>query len=126
MSNYVMTIEHLTKVYDEKEILRDISLAFYPGAKIGVLGSNGSGKSTLLRIMAGEDTSYDGEVRPLKGIKIGFFHQEPKLDPEQTVGEAIAEAVGESQAILDRYNDVNMQLGEDVTPEQMEKLLDEQ
>jgi ATP-binding cassette ChvD family protein len=126
MSNYVMTIEHLTKVYDEKEILKNISLAFYPGAKIGVLGVNGSGKSTLLRIMAGEDTSYDGEVRPLKGIKIGFFHQEPKLDPEQTVGEAIAEAVVESQAVLDRYNEVNMKLGEDMSPEEMEKLLDEQ
>lgn len=124
--NYVMTIEHLTKVYDEKEILKNISLAFYPGAKIGVLGSNGSGKSTLLRIMAGEDKSFDGEVRPLKGTKIGFFHQEPRLDPEQTVGESIAEAVGESQAILDRYNDVNMKLGEDMSPEEMEKLLEEQ
>ncbi|HEX6987505.1 MAG TPA: ATP-binding cassette domain-containing protein, partial [Planctomycetaceae bacterium] len=73
-ANYVMTIEGLTKVYDEKEILKNVWLAFYPGAKIGVLGNNGAGKSTLLRIMAGEDKAYDGEVRPAKGIKIGFFH----------------------------------------------------
>jgi energy-dependent translational throttle protein EttA len=125
-AHYVMTIEHLTKVYDEKEILKNISLAFYPGAKIGVLGANGSGKSTLLRIMAGEDKNYDGEVRPHKGTKIGFFHQEPKLDPEQTVGESIAEAVADSQAILDRYNEVNMKLGEDMSPEEMEDLLEEQ
>lgn len=125
-AHYVMTIEHLTKVYDEKEILRDISLAFYPGAKIGVLGANGSGKSTLLRIMAGEDKSYDGEVRPHKGTKIGFFHQEPQLDPEQTVGESIAEALADSQAVLDLYNEVNMKLGEDMSPEEMEELLEEQ
>lgn len=125
-SNYIMTIEDLTKIYDDKQILKNIWLAFYPGAKIGVLGHNGTGKSTLLRIMAGEDTAYEGEVRAQKGIKIGFFHQEPKLDPDQTVGEAIAEAVAESQAILDRYNDVNMKLGEDLSPEEMEKVLEEQ
>ncbi|MBA3314798.1 MAG: energy-dependent translational throttle protein EttA [Planctomycetaceae bacterium] len=125
-ANYIMTIEGLTKIYDEKEILKNIWLSFYPGAKIGVLGSNGAGKSTLLRIMAGEDKNYEGEVRPAKGIKIGFFHQEPKLDPDQTVGESIAEAVADSQAILDRYNDVNMQLGEDLTREEMDKVLEEQ
>ncbi|MGC1275545.1 MAG: energy-dependent translational throttle protein EttA [Planctomycetaceae bacterium] len=125
-ANYVMTIEDLTKVYDEKEILKNVWLAFYPGAKIGVLGNNGAGKSTLLRIMAGEDKNYEGEVRPLKGTRIGFFHQEPKLDPDQTVGEAIAEAVADSQAILDRYNDVNLRLAEDLTPSEMEKVLEEQ
>ena len=125
-ANYVMTIEGLTKVYDEKEILKDVWLAFYPGAKIGVLGNNGAGKSTLLRILAGEDKNYEGEVRVLKGTKIGFFHQEPQLDPEQTVGEAIAEAVADSQATLDRYNDVNMQLAEDLSPDEMEKVLEEQ
>ena len=125
-ANYIMTIEDLTKIYDDKQILKNIWLAFYPGAKIGVLGHNGTGKSTLLRIMAGEDTAYEGEVRSQKNINIGFFHQEPKLDPEQTVGESIAEAVAESQAILDRYNDVNMKLGEDLTPDEMEKVLEEQ
>ena len=86
---YIMTIENLTRMYDEKEILSDIWLSFYPGAKIGVLGNNGSGKSTLLRIMAGEDKDFMGTVRPAKGIKIGYFAQEPRLDPTKTVGECI-------------------------------------
>ncbi|MEZ6122995.1 MAG: energy-dependent translational throttle protein EttA [Planctomycetaceae bacterium] len=123
---YIMTIEHLTRLYDEKEILSDIWLAFYPGAKIGVLGNNGAGKSTLLRIMAGEDKDYMGTVRPAKGIKIGYFPQEPRLDPDKTVGECIEEAVAESRAILEKFNDISMKLGEDMSPEEMEKLLDEQ
>ena len=125
-ANYIMTIEDLTKVYDEKAILKNIWLAFYPGAKIGVLGNNGSGKSTLLRIMAGEDKGFEGTVRPAKNIKIGFFHQEPKLEPNQTVGESIAEAVADSQAALDRYNELSMKLGEELTPGEMEAVLDEQ
>lgn len=123
---YIMTIEHLTRLYDEKEVLSDIWLAFYPGAKIGVLGNNGAGKSTLLRIMAGEDTDYMGTVRPAKGIRIGYFPQEPRLDPAKTVGECIEEAVAESRAILDRFNELSMKLGEDMSPEEMEKLLEEQ
>ncbi len=123
---YIMTIENLTRMYDEKEILSDVWLSFYPGAKIGVLGNNGSGKSTLLRIMAGEDKDYMGTVRPAKGIKIGYFQQEPHLDPTKTVGECIAEAVAESRAILDRFNDISMKLCEDLTPEEMEKTLEEQ
>ncbi len=121
-----MTIENLTRIYDEKEILSDIWLAFYPGAKIGVLGNNGSGKSTLLRIMAGEDKDFMGTVRPAKGIRIGYFPQEPRLDPTKTVGECIEEAVAESRAILDRFNELSMKLCEDLTPEEMEKTLDEQ
>lgn len=104
---YIFTIEQLTLMREEKEILSNIWLSFYPGAKIGVLGNNGAGKSTLLRIMAGEETNYMGEVRPAKGIKIGYFPQEPRLDPEKTVGECLAEGVAEPQAILDRYNEVN-------------------
>ena len=77
---YIFTIEHLTKTYDEKAVLSDIWLAFFPGAKIGVIGNNGAGKSTLLRIMAGEDTDFMGEARPMKGIKVGYFPQEPRLD----------------------------------------------
>jgi sulfate-transporting ATPase len=123
---YIMTIEHLTRLYDEKEVLSDIWLAFYPGAKIGVLGSNGSGKSTLLRIMAGEDTDYMGTVRPAKGIRIGYFPQEPRLDPTKTVGECIEEAVLESRAILDRFNEISMKLGEEMSPDEMESLLEEQ
>lgn len=123
---YIMTIENLTRMYDEKEVLSDIWLAFYPGAKIGVLGNNGAGKSTLLRIMAGEDTDYMGTVRPAKGIKIGYFPQEPRLDPAKTVGECIEEAVADSRAVLDRFNEISMKLGEDMSPEQMEDLLEEQ
>jgi sulfate-transporting ATPase len=123
---YIMTIEHLTRMYDEKEVLSDIWLAFYPGAKIGVLGSNGSGKSTLLRIMAGEDKDYMGTVRPAKGIRIGYFPQEPRLDPQKTVGECIEDSVKESRAILERFNELSMKLCEDLSPEEMEKVLDEQ
>ena len=123
---YIMTIEDLTRIYDEKEVLSNIWLAFYPGAKIGVLGNNGAGKSTLLRIMAGEDKDFEGEVRPAKDIRIGYFPQEPRLDPELTVDECIEQAVSESRAILDRYNDLNMKLCEDLSPEEMEKVLEEQ
>ena len=91
---YVMTIESLTRMYDEEVVLDNIWLSFYPGAKIGVLGINGSGKSTLLRIMAGEDKDFMGTVRPAKGLKIGYFPQEPRLDETQTVDQALQEAVG--------------------------------
>ena len=123
---YVMTIEGLTRIYDEVAVLENIWLAFFPGAKIGVLGNNGAGKSTLLRIMAGEDKDFMGTVRPAKGIRIGYFPQEPRLDESQTVDEALQEAVAESRAILDRYNELNMQLCEDLSPEEMEKVLEEQ
>ena len=123
---YIMTIESLTRMYDEKEILSDIWLSFYPGAKIGVLGGNGAGKSTLLKIMAGEDKDYMGTVRPAKGVKIGYFPQEPRLDPERSVGECVEDAVADSRAILDRFNEISMKLGEDMSPEEMENLLDEQ
>ena len=123
---YIMTIENLTRMYDEKEVLKDICLSFYPGAKIGVLGDNGAGKSTLLRILAGEDTDFMGTVRPAKGTKIGYFPQEPRLDPEKTVGECMEEAVAESRAILDRFNELSMQLGENMSPDEMEKVLEQQ
>jgi ATP-binding cassette ChvD family protein len=123
---YIFTIEQLTLMREEKEILSNIWLSFYPGAKIGVLGNNGAGKSTLLRIMAGEDKSYMGEVRPAKGIKIGYFPQEPRLDPNKTVGECLAEGVAEPQAILDRYNEVNNKFAEPMSDEEMNKLIAEQ
>ena len=123
---YIMSIENLTRMYDEKEVLSNICLSFYPGAKIGVLGDNGAGKSTLLRILAGEDTDFMGTVRPAKGTRIGYFPQEPRLDPEKTVGECVEEAVAESRAILDRFNELSMKLGEDMSPEEMEKVLEQQ
>ncbi|MDA1015724.1 MAG: energy-dependent translational throttle protein EttA [Planctomycetota bacterium] len=123
---YVMTIEALTRIHDQKEVLSNIWLSFFPGAKIGVLGNNGAGKSTLLRIMAGEDPHFEGTVRPAKNVKIGYFPQEPRLDNSKTVDECIQEAVAESQAILDRFNELSMLFGEDMSPEEMDKLLEEQ
>ncbi|MFM7163513.1 MAG: ATP-binding cassette domain-containing protein, partial [Planctomycetaceae bacterium] len=123
---YIFTMEQVTKIYEQKEVLSDIWLSFYPGAKIGVLGANGAGKSTLLKIMAGDDTNFMGTARPAKGIEIGYFRQEPRLDPDATVDQCVQQAVARSQAILDRYNDLNMKLGEDLTPEQMEEVLAEQ
>ncbi len=123
---YIFTMEGVTRLYEQKEVLSNIWLSFYPGAKIGVLGNNGSGKSTLLRIMAGEDRDFMGHAQPAKGITIGYFPQEPRLDPEHTVDQCIQEAVAPSRAILDRYNELNMKLGEDLSPDEMEQVLDEQ
>ncbi len=123
---YIFTIEGLTRIYDQKEVLHDIWLAFFPGAKIGVLGNNGAGKSTLLRIMAGEDLDFMGTVRPANGIKIGYFAQEPRLDGSLTVDECIEQAVANSRSILNRYNALNMKLAEDLSPDDMEQIIEEQ
>jgi len=123
---YIFTIEALTRIYEQKEVLSNIWLAFFPGAKIGVLGNNGAGKSTLLRIMAGEDQDFMGTARPMKGIKIGYFPQEPRLDPSKTVDECIQESVAESQAVIDTYNELNMKLGEDLSPEEMDEVIEKQ
>jgi ATP-binding cassette ChvD family protein len=107
-------------------IIEDISLSFFPGAKIGVLGLNGSGKSTLLRIMAGLDKDFDGEARPQPGINIGYLPQEPELDPEKDVRGNVEEGIGDTKALLDRFNDISMQFGEPMDDEQMNALLEEQ
>ncbi|ACR67847.1 energy-dependent translational throttle protein EttA [Edwardsiella ictaluri] len=107
MAQYVYTMNRVGKIVPPKRhILKDISLSFFPGAKIGVLGLNGAGKSTLLRIMAGVDTDIEGEARPQPGIKIGYLPQEPKLNLEQTVREAVEEAVGEVKQALTRLDEV--------------------
>ena len=121
MAQYAYTIENLSKVYDDREILRDVTLAFLPGAKIGVLGNNGAGKSTLMRIIAGQDTDYFGEAKAAKGVTIGYFSQEPDLDDAQTVEQSIDAAVAKSQGVLDRYYEVSAKMGEDLAPEAMEK-----
>lgn len=106
-SQFVYTMHRVGKVVPPKRhILKDISLSFFPGAKIGVLGLNGAGKSTLLRIMAGVDKEFEGEARPQPGIKIGYLPQEPKLDPQQTVREAVEEAVAEVKNALTRLDEV--------------------
>ncbi|AMN47524.1 ABC transporter ATP-binding protein [Steroidobacter denitrificans] len=128
MAQFIYTMNRVSKVVPPKRvILRDISLSFFPGAKIGVLGLNGSGKSTLLRIMAGVDQEFDGEARPQPGIKIGLLAQEPELDPDQDVRGNVVQGVAEIQALLDRFNAVSDQFADpDLGEEQMNKLLEEQ
>ncbi|MGL5266390.1 MAG: ATP-binding cassette domain-containing protein, partial [Plesiomonas shigelloides] len=107
MAQYVYSMHRVGKVVPPKRhILKDISLSFFPGAKIGVLGLNGAGKSTLLRIMAGVDTEIEGEARPQPGLKVGYLPQEPKLNPEHTVREAIEDAVAEVKNALTRLDEV--------------------
>ena len=117
MSQYIYTMNRVSKVVPPKrQIIKDISLSFFPGAKIGLLGLNGSGKSTVLRIMAGVDTDFEGEARPQPGIKVGYLAQEPQLDPEMTVREAVEEGVGEvlqAQAALDKIYDAYAEEGAD-------------
>jgi len=103
---YIFQIEHLTKVYDRKEVLKDIWLAFYPGAKIGVLGSNGAGKSTLLRIMALQDREFIGTARAEPGISIVYVPQEPKLTEGKTVLENIEEAVAPVRNLLKQKEEI--------------------
>jgi ATP-binding cassette ChvD family protein len=128
MAQFIYTMNRVSKVVPPKRvILRDISLSFFPGAKIGVLGLNGSGKSTLLRIMAGQDQEIEGEARPQPGIKIGLLSQEPQLDPNKDVRGNVVEGVGEIQGLLDRFNAVSDQFADpDLSEEKMNKLLEEQ
>ncbi|MDZ4850427.1 MAG: energy-dependent translational throttle protein EttA [Pirellulaceae bacterium] len=122
---YIYQIEDLTKKRGAKEVLKGIHLAFYPGAKIGVLGSNGSGKSTLLRIMAGADTQFDGSAKLAKGFTAGYLAQEPQLDETKDVQGNVEEAVAKRRVVLDRYNEISMLLGEVTDDKQMQKLCDE-
>jgi energy-dependent translational throttle protein EttA len=124
---YIYTMKGLGKVHPpDAQVLKDIWLSFLPGAKIGVLGLNGAGKSSLLKIMAGEDTEFIGEAFPAEGITVGFLPQEPRLDPTKDVKGNVEEGVAATKALLDRYDELNMKLGEDLSPEQMDKVLEEQ
>ena len=122
---YIYTITELTKKHGPREVLKEVYLAFYPGAKIGVLGRNGTGKSTLLRIMAGQDTEFDGEARLTDGFTCGYLPQEPQLNPEKDVWGNVEEAVAPRRAMLDRYNQISVELAEPMDDEQMMKLCDE-
>jgi len=127
MAQYIFTMNRVSKVVPPKRtILRDISLSFFPGAKIGVLGLNGSGKSSLLRIMAGMDPNIDGEARPQPGIRVGFLPQEPELNPEQDVRSVVMEGVGGTFALLERFNHISDLFGEPMDDLKMNKLLEEQ
>lgn len=107
MAQFVYTMNRVGKIVPPKrQILKDISLSFFPGAKIGVLGLNGAGKSTLLKIMAGVDTEIEGEAIPMPGIKIGYLPQEPVLDPEKTVRETVAEGLGDIFDAQEKLNKV--------------------
>lgn len=123
---YIYQILDLTKKYGTREVLKNIWLAFYPGAKIGVLGKNGAGKSTLLRIMAGEDRDFDGEARLSEGYTVGFVPQEPRLDPESDVRGNLEEAVAETRALLRKFEELSARFAEPLEPEAMEKLLEQQ
>jgi energy-dependent translational throttle protein EttA len=124
---YIYTMKGLGKVHPpDSVVLKDIWLSFLPGAKIGVLGLNGAGKSSLLKIMAGEDAEFIGEAFPADGITVGFLPQEPRLNPNKDVKGNVEEGVAATKALLDRYDELNMKLGEDLTPEQMDKVLEEQ
>jgi energy-dependent translational throttle protein EttA len=124
MAQYIYTMNRVSKVVPPKRtILRDISLSFFPGAKIGVLGLNGSGKSTLLRIMAGMDSSFDGEARPQGGIRIGFLPQEPELDAAKDVRTTVMEGLGETFRQLQEFNAISDKFADPMDDEQMNTLL---
>ncbi|HKJ22271.1 MAG TPA: energy-dependent translational throttle protein EttA [Gammaproteobacteria bacterium] len=127
MSQYVFTMNGVGKVVPPKrEILKDISLSFFPGAKIGVLGLNGAGKSSLLRIMAGVDKDYIGEARPQPGIHIGYLPQEPQLDPAKDVRGNVEEGIAETKRLLDEFNEVSMKFAEPMDEDAMNALMDRQ
>src|SRR5215471_6132610 len=109
---YIYTIESLTKAYAKREVLKNIWLAFYPGAKIGVIGGNGSGKSTLLKIMAGSETDFVGSARPAAGISTGYLPQEPMLDPTLDVRGNVEIAVAAIRTQLARFDEINARLAD--------------
>jgi energy-dependent translational throttle protein EttA len=127
MAQFIYTMNRVGKVVPPKRIiLRDISLSFFPGAKIGVLGLNGSGKSTLLKIMSGMDKEIEGEARPQAGIKVGYLPQEPVLDEAKTVRQTVGEGVGDVQGLIDRFNAISDRFAEPMPDEEMNKALEEQ
>jgi energy-dependent translational throttle protein EttA len=127
MAQFIYTMNRVGKVVPPKRIiLRDISLSFFPGAKIGVLGLNGSGKSTLLKIMSGVDKDIEGEARAQAGIKVGYLPQEPLLDEAKTVREVVGEGVGDVQSLIDRFNAISDRFAEPMSDDEMNKALEEQ
>ncbi|MEL6228265.1 MAG: ATP-binding cassette domain-containing protein, partial [Pseudomonadota bacterium] len=124
MADFIYTMSRVAKIVPPKRhILRDISLSFFPGAKIGVLGLNGAGKSTLLKIMAGLDNEIDGEARPQKGIKVGYLPQEPQLDPEKDVRGNVEEGVADIAGLLKEFDEISEKFAEPMDDDEMNKLL---
>ena len=127
MAQYIYTMIGVSKIVPpNRTIIKDISLSFFPGAKIGLLGLNGAGKSTVLRIMAGVDQDFEGEARPQKDIRIGYLPQEPELDDEKTVREIVEEGVSEIRGLLSRFDEISMRFAEPMSDEAMNELLAEQ
>src|SRR5438105_14640554 len=120
-AQYIYQIQGLTKKYGQREVLKDIWLAFYPGAKIGCIGSNGSGKSTLLRVMAGQETDFLGSARLTDGFSVGFVPQEPRLTPDKTVRDNVEEAVAGTRALLAKQEEIGNKMAE-ASPDEFEKL----
>ena len=127
MSDFIYTMSHVTKrVPPNREILSDISLSFFPGAKIGVLGLNGAGKSTLLKIMAGVDTHFEGEAQAKPGTKIGYLPQEPQLDLNKDVRGNVEDGIADTKKLLDRFNEISQRFAEPMNDDEMNTLLEEQ
>ena len=127
MAQYIYTMNCVSKVVPPKrEILKDISLSFFPGAKIGVLGLNGAGKSSLLRIMAGVDEEHHGEARPQKGIRVGYLEQEPKLDPDKDVRGNVEEGIRHIKGLLEEFDEVSLKFAEPMSDDEMTALLERQ
>ena len=123
---YIYTMQGLTKRFAGREVLKNIWLCFFPGAKIGVIGQNGAGKSTLLKIMAGLDNEFDGQAAPAPGTKVGYLPQEPQLDPSKNVFENIMVALAPKKALLDRFEEISNKFSEDLDADEMDKLMEEQ
>src|SRR5258708_13257260 len=124
MAQFIYTMNRVGKVVPPKRIiLRDISLSFFPGAKIGVLGLNGSGKSTLLKIMSGVDKDIEGEARAQAGIKVGYLPQEPLLDEAKTVREVVGEGVGDLQGLIGRFNAISDRFAEPIPADALDHAL---
>src|SRR5215468_3946672 len=124
---YIYVMKGLGKTFPGgREVLRDIWLSFFPGAKIGVLGPNGAGKSTLLRIMAGQERDFSGEAWAAEGARVGYLPQEPALDPDKDVAGNVMEGLAETKALLDRFEAVSARFAEDLSPEEMDALIAEQ
>src|ERR1700742_1053783 len=127
MAQYVYTMMRVGKTVPPKRaILTNISLSFFPGAKIGVLGLNGSGKSSLLKIMGGVDPDFDGEARPQSGIRVGFLPQEPELDDTKDVRTTVMEGVGETFKLLEEFNQISDKFSEPMSDDEMSALLEKQ
>ena len=121
---YIFTMQGLIKRYGRNEVLNGINLSFYHGAKIGIVGENGSGKSTLLKIMAGEDSEFEGQAAPLKGSTIGFLPQEPVLDGDKTVRENVEQAFSDIKKLIDEFNEVSAKMAEPMSDDEMEKAME--